>query len=243
MSFTLIGPKKGGTNGSALTYTCPIQTTKNNQLLLLFAMCCSSSFANIASTHVSDTAGLTWQGPTDVFFPIDANGRYVTLTMWRARAPIGPINATATLTWNAAPGTCSIFTCAVDGVNINAPFDPNPQSTATGQNPTNSASQATASPVILSNVNDLILLAVGSTVQHTWDQAGTGYVFLADNPQEPAVGSDRSDFGLYYAVQSGPTTTTAEGGSTVGRWSALAVSLTDGVTPPPIFRARSIIIQ
>ena len=243
MSLAFSNAKTGGTNGASVTYTCDFQAAFDDSVALLFLMCNDTSGGHSLKS-VSDPGGLAWQ-ITDFTFSVDAASLHPHMALAWARVPhaqSAPV--TATVTWDSAPGTCSIISVCVSGVNALAPFDPGTLSTDIAQNPTNSASQAAVSPLGQANLSDLGFGFFGSTQgAFAFAQAATGGVFIAAKQAEPAVGQARSNVGLYYFYSAGPTTTSISGGDPCERWVGFGTLLTDGTTPPAIFRARNTIIQ
>jgi hypothetical protein len=98
----------------------------------------------------------------------------------------------------------------------------------------------------MANINGLgmqFYITDDSRDDFTHPSFASGTLILS-NSQEPAVGQARVRTGLQFGYESGPGFTPFfQAGVLVGTWWAFGILFTDGITPPPIFRARSTIIQ
>jgi hypothetical protein len=206
-------------------------------------MMCNDSVVAHTLIAASDTSGLTWH-ISNFPFSEDAASLFPAMALAYARVPTKmAVAATATVTWNSAPSTCSIISvCAIPTDTALIQFDPADFSTNVGQNPTDTASQAKVTPLDQAGLADIGFGFFGSTLgAFAFDASGGGATFLAAKQGEPAVGQARSNVGLYYFASAGPTTTSVAGGAACKRWLGFGTLI--GSPPPPIFRGRSIIIQ
>lgn len=216
---------------------------------------------NVSTVTGGKIAGLPWRS---LFLAtpglIDGNNNYMSAEVWIAPSPkIIPASGNATNTqasvaWtpNFNGGTCSLICAVLNGLNIYAPLDPGQltplDATATVFNLSTTAADPLLPPFHQANLADLALLFyMTDDARHDFsagelvDPSG---VFLTSNNQEPAVGSARCRTGLQLTYNFGAGDTPfLQAGVAVGPAIGLGLNFTDGVTPPPIFRARNTIIQ
>lgn len=258
LNFT--DPNNGGTNGTGPSYTCAIKTTWVNQVLVLFIASnvtgAGGALAPRSVLSVSDNSGLglSWQllEALNTESSPNGNGNWQACEIWYAKCPhiVPASTATVTLSPTISNGACAITSVAIVGVNINAFLDNSPvgppRNEVFGVNQTTTRSQPILQNYDMANINGLGLqyyITDDSRDDFSHPSFASGTLILSNN-QEPAVGQGRVRTGLQFGYQLGPGFTPfMQAGVLVGTWMAFGLLFTDGTTPPPIFRARSTIIQ